>query len=81
MHEILFEIMRGLLGLSGTIAIGVVIVLTLLVFLTPFFIYRIRNEIIDLNRNILAAIDILQDISECLGTKDEKIIDLVDKIS
>ena len=80
MHEILYEIMRGLLGLSGTIAIGVAIVLTFLVFLTPFFIFRIRNEIIELNRNMSSVIDILQDINECLATKDENIVDLVDKI-
>ena len=72
--------MRGLLGLSGTIAIGVAIVLTFLVFLTPFFIFRIRNEIIELNRNMSSVIDILQDINECLATKDENIVDLVDKI-
>ena len=48
------------LGAFSGIVIIFLIIVAILAFLMPFFVLRIRNEMIKLNRNVAEAVDILE---------------------
>jgi hypothetical protein len=51
------ECMGVLTGLFGLALIVLVIVLSVMAVLTPFFVYRIRNEVIEINRKLSILAD------------------------
>ncbi len=44
-------------GLFGLALILLVIILSVMAVLTPFFVYRIRNEVIEINRKLSILAD------------------------
>jgi hypothetical protein len=44
-------------GLFGLVLIVFLIIMTVMAILTPFFVYRIRNEVIEMNRKLSILAD------------------------
>ena len=51
--QTIFGAFSGLFGVF-------IFILLIMAVLTPFFIFRIRNELINLNRNVLMLIDVVE---------------------
>ena len=70
MYEI-HDLIGGLLSISGIIIFIIVIFGLILLFFLPFFVFRIRNEMIRLNNNVLTLIDTVANISEFLTIRGD----------
>ena len=65
-HELLAGLLSSLLGISGIIIFVLFIFGLILLFLLPFFVFRIRNEIIILNNNVTTLIETVTNINDLL---------------
>ena len=67
LSKYLYELDPIVLGILGIVLVAFLGVLLILVLLTPFFIYRIRNELIKLNEQIGLQNQYLEDLKRRLG--------------
>ena len=65
MYEI-HDLIGGLLSISGALIFIIFIFGLILLFLLPFFVFRIRNEIIRLNNNVLTLTETITNINDLL---------------
>ena len=59
-------------GIFGIILFGFFVILAVLAILMPFFVYRIRNEIIEANEKLSQAVQCLQDLVALEGGKTQR---------
>ena len=60
------DMLGGLLSISGTIIYFILLFGIILFILLPFFVFRIRNEIIRLNNNVLTLTETVTNINDLL---------------